>query len=215
MDNCSLSWKSLFDCQRALFKEWTPKAATYNGITFSEYKASWKHCEQLMKKTKSFPLLYSIKELKELLQPMQEVQNKYFQRIEQDLKHILCVSFSLVGSQRFRVLYNKMESFLISLLGHISPEVRFFAIVQLNSLYEHEERLICRYDGHDWQLSSPFPVHIQEVGEDMVIEISKSAIGDSHYSFYYTLPWENSISDTDLSSRIIMHCSIEKHPTKS
>lgn len=136
MDNCSLSWKSLFDCQRALIKESIPKAATYNGITFSEYKKSWRHCEQLMKQTKSSPLLYSNKELKELFQPMQEVQNRYFQRIEQDLKYILCVSFSLVGSQHFRVLYNKMESFLISLLGHISPEVRFFAIVQLNSLYK-------------------------------------------------------------------------------
>ena len=48
----------------------------------------------------------------------------------------------------------------------------------------------------------------------MVVEISSSVIGDKHCSFFYTIPWDNSISDTDLSSRIIMHCSIEKHPSK-
>ena len=64
-------------------------------------------------------------------------------------------------------------------------------------------------------MSSPFPVLAQEVGDSMTIEVEAPDIDIEHCLLFFTLPWDSCPSDTDLSTRIIMQCSLKNHPSKS
>ena len=63
--------------------------------------------------------------------------------------------------------------------------------------------LICRYDGHLWQLSNPFPVEICEVNDRFSIPYSL----DSNESLFIAMPLEKNDLDTTLSCRYIRHIS--------
>ena len=84
----------------------------------------------------------------------------------------LCaVLLSPTGLDSFLPLFVKLEALLVAMMGATQSSLRSSAIVLLNVLSVFQQLNHRRYDCHDWQLESPLPVTISEVGKPMALEI--------------------------------------------
>ena len=84
----------------------------------------------------------------------------------------LCaVLLSPTSLDHFLPLFAKLESLLIAMMGGSQSSLRSVATVLLNVLYVFFPECHFRYDCHDWQLDSPLPVTVSEVGKPMTLEI--------------------------------------------
>ena len=91
--------------------------------------------------------------------------------LQEDILALCTVLLSPASLDPFLPLVAKLESLLIAMLGGSQSHLRSVASVLLNVLYSSFLISSRRYDCHDWQLESPLPVTISEVGKPMTLEI--------------------------------------------
>ena len=203
MDECFHAWKALkiWDLQLDQQSEFEldeecVKSFVYNNITYLTYNIAWKYCHDKISLTHSFPYFYDDSFLASLFF-LTEDFTSLFKQIEEDVHMLVTVTITPEGRVFFLSLLQKMESFLIVLLGHSHSSCRFFAIVLLNALYLYIIESITRYDGHFWQFTSAFPVTIVEVNDSMILPFSLQ----SNESLIIASPQKDNDLDIDLSCR--------------
>lgn len=98
--------------------------------------------------------------------------------LREDVLTLCSVLLSPTSLDSFLPLFTRLESLLIAMLGASQSSLRSVATVLLNVLYVFFHYHHDRYDCHDWQLESPFPVTVSEVGKPMTLEIHVESADD-------------------------------------
>lgn len=139
--DCFLSWKSLLELSyhqqgnsEFVIQEEDVKSFQCYFIDYETYLNSWKHCELQMQSTRSFSCYYSDEVLSSLFISENQFDKSILKMVEDDVSHIVTVSMTPLGRIHFQSLFQKMESFLICLLGHVQSDLCYFAVVLLNVL---------------------------------------------------------------------------------
>lgn len=137
--NSLKSWDSLiqleFQDASSTFGDNMIDSFVYNGITYCDYKKVWSQCEEKTNVVKQFPYFYSDQILERLFDGKSELNMELLKEIEDDVILFMTVSVTPFGRDYYLRTIQRLESFLICLLGHPDTHIRYFATIMLNVLY--------------------------------------------------------------------------------